>query len=71
MEAPEKLIAAGQLCRLLRTKTMFYRWDQLNSLPGELHGPFWCARTQRPYGPDGGLVEPEHCRPGRACCECG
>lgn len=69
MEAPEKLIAAGQLCRLLRSKTMFYQGD-VPTLPAELHGPFWCARTQRPYGPDGELVEPERCRPGRACCEC-
>jgi hypothetical protein len=30
-------------------------------------GHCWCYHTQQAVGPDGGLVEPETCVPGRKC----
>jgi hypothetical protein len=69
MESLEKMIEQGRLCRSLRTKTMFYQVEEPESKIPELHGPFWCARTQGLYGPDGKITEPEDCRPGRSCCE--
>lgn len=32
-------------------------------------GRVWCGCTMMSVGPDGGLVEPEDCRAGRACFE--
>jgi hypothetical protein len=68
MESLQKRIEQGQLCRSLRTKTMFYQVEETVSAP-EQHGPFWCARTQALYGPDGKIAEPEGCLPGRSCCQ--
>jgi hypothetical protein len=71
MYSLEKLIENGRLCRLLRTKTMFYQTDDAGAAAPELRGPYWCSRTQGIYGPDDKLVEPEECKPGRGCCEAG
>ncbi|MDE3137760.1 MAG: hypothetical protein KGL59_14370 [Acidobacteriota bacterium] len=71
MESLGKLIETGRLCRLLRTKTMFYQSDDVSAAAPELRGPYWCSRTQGIYGPDDQLVEPEQCKPGRGCCEAG
>jgi hypothetical protein len=30
---------------------------------------FWCACTQKNFGPDGVPVNPELCANGRGCCE--
>jgi hypothetical protein len=30
---------------------------------------FWCACTQKAFGPDGLPATAEHCAAGRACCE--
>jgi hypothetical protein len=30
-------------------------------------GHCWCYHTQQPIGPDGGLVSPSQCTPGRQC----
>ncbi|HXH07163.1 MAG TPA: hypothetical protein VNI83_11285 [Vicinamibacterales bacterium] len=30
---------------------------------------YWCARTQKGFGPDGQIVHPGACRHGRECCE--
>lgn len=69
MESVEKLISAGSLCRSLRTKTMFYESDDAGSATSELHGPFWCSRTQGIFGPDDKVADSETCKPGRGCCE--
>jgi hypothetical protein len=70
MESLQKMMEQGRLCRSLRTKTMFYQVEEnAGSLAPEHHGPFWCARTQGLYGPDGKIAEPEGCTPGRGCCQ--
>lgn len=73
MESLERLIQTGRLCGSLRTKTMFYQTEDevSGSATPEFRGPFWCARTQELYGPDGKITEPEACRPGRGCCRTG
>ena len=30
---------------------------------------FWCIKTQKPIGPDGGRVHADLCRAGRECCK--
>jgi hypothetical protein len=29
---------------------------------------YWCAKTQKSFGPDGDIVGREMCRHGRSCC---
>lgn len=63
------MISQGEVCRCLRTKTMFYQVEQPQ--PGEAAeaGPFWCTRTASVQGPDGQIADLNGCRPTRACCE--
>lgn len=61
------LIERGEVCRALRAKTLFYQ--AATEEPAAPEGPFWCARTQSPLGPDGAVVGADQCRPGRSCCE--
>ena len=30
---------------------------------------YWCVKTQKSFGPDGGVVTAESCRGHRGCCE--
>lgn len=30
---------------------------------------YWCAKTQKAFGPDGGIVGRDACQHGRRCCE--
>ncbi len=61
------LIQNGTVCQSLRAKTMFYQVEGEENSGS--HGPFWCAQTQSPIGPDGKVADTENCRPGRSCCE--
>ena len=61
------LIERGEVCRALRAKTMFYQVEREE--PSSPEGPFWCAQTQSPLGPDGEVAGADQCRPGRGCCE--
>jgi hypothetical protein len=62
-----ELIRAGEICRDLRSKKLFYQTDEDASEVSNA-GPFWCARTQSLLGPDGRIVGHAECRPGRGCC---
>lgn len=70
-----EMIAAGQLCRCLRAKTMFYQVEGLEQTgdpsvaESRTYGNMWCVQTQSLLGPDGQAVDLERCRPGRSCCE--
>ena len=42
--------------------------------PTQFHDPFdatayWCIKTQKPIGPDGGRGTRRPCRAGRECCK--
>jgi hypothetical protein len=59
------------LCRHLRTRT-WYVPDSLAER--DVSGPsptaqYWCLKTMRSDGPDGGLVLPEDCTEERVCFE--
>ena len=69
----EAVTAPGVLntpfCGDLRSKQFF----QLNGIPKtaeeylDASGHCWCYHTQNPIGPDGEIVMPERCVPGRKC----
>lgn len=67
MDSLTILLQKGEICRCLRSKTMFYETDDRQD--AENGGPFWCSHTQSLIGPDGGVVNLQHCRSGRSCCE--
>jgi hypothetical protein len=62
-------VPATPFCGDLRSKK-FFLLDQVPTqesdlLDGSAH--CWCYHTQQPIGPDGGLVSPYECSPGRGC----
>jgi hypothetical protein len=63
--------ADSLLCRHLRTKTWLAPDAFGQGDPG--HSPstaqYWCLRTMRSDGPDGGLALPEDCTDERICFE--
>lgn len=62
------LISAGEICRSVRSKKLFYEQDD-DASDARSAAPFWCSRTQSALGPDGSLVHVDACRPGRSCCQ--
>ena len=56
-------------CGSLRSKKFFL----LNALATDAEqyldasNHCWCRETQQAIGPDGGMVQPAHCVPGRKC----
>ena len=56
-------------CGSLRSKKFFMidviPSDASDYLDGSNH--CWCRETQQAIGPDGGMVQPAHCVPGRKC----
>jgi len=60
----------GERCRSLRCKGMYlnYGLGETERVAGD--GNFWCAKTQRIFGPDDQLVGDGVCRhSGRSCYE--
>jgi len=56
-------------CGDLRSKK-FFLLDQIATKPEDYLDPSghcWCYHTQQVVGPDGNIVAPEDCVPGRAC----
>ena len=56
-------------CKLLRSKSMFVEEEPDPSVARSDSGICWCVHTQNCLGPDGDVVTPENCRPGRSCFE--
>ncbi|MEW5978287.1 MAG: hypothetical protein AB1898_21025 [Acidobacteriota bacterium] len=56
-----------EVCNCVRWKSMFYQAEPDPSVPRSNEDGFWCALTQRVLGPDGQVVSPQECKPGRAC----
>jgi hypothetical protein len=59
------------LCRHLRTKTWLApdAFGDGDPRQSSSTAQYWCLRTMRPDGPDGGFVLPEECTDGRICFE--
>jgi hypothetical protein len=66
MRSLQLLIQSGEVCQCMRAKTLYYDKDPNDDDTG---GPFWCALTQLPLGPDNGIVDVDRCRRGRSCCK--
>jgi len=61
-------VVSGDLCRCLRSKEMYIHIDEPGWSMADSHsGIFWCIHTQNCIGPDGQVVEPQNCTPGRSC----
>jgi len=56
-----------EVCNCVRWKSQFYESERDLTVPPSNDDSYWCALTQRVLGPDGQLVEPQSCKPGRAC----
>ena len=62
--------AQGERCLSLRCKGMYLNHGLKDSERVAGDGHFWCAKTQRIYGPDDQLVGDGECRhSGRSCYE--
>lgn len=63
-----RVVEVGPRCRFLLSKGMAVN----AGLPEDEYvvgdGHFWCTRTQRIYGPDGGLCADEPCRDSSRRC---
>ena len=69
-KSPEAEIPPSERCRSLRCKGMYlnYGLGENERVAGD--GNFWCAKTQRIFGPDDQLVGDGVCRhTGRSCYE--
>lgn len=59
-------------CAHLRHKGMYVMAERDPDMPG-FNGheatSFWCAKTQKSFGPDGNVVRTDLCQHGRGCCE--
>lgn len=63
------MIQTGEVCRRIRSKTLYYETDDQEEHAAGVGGPFWCSRTQSVIGPDGDVADVIRCRAGRSCCE--
>ncbi len=61
---------AGERCLSLRCKGMYLNYGLKESERVTGDGHFWCAKTQRIFGPDDQFVGDGECRhSGRSCYE--
>jgi hypothetical protein len=67
---PQAPIPATERCRSLRSKGVYINAGLAPSEHITGDGYFWCAKTQRIFGPDDQLVAEGNCRhTGRPCYE--
>jgi len=74
MSTPTSRHITPQHCSNLRHKGMYVLPDDSDGLLDSYRDPieataFWCACTQKAFGPDGRPATAELCRAGRRCCE--
>lgn len=66
-------LVGAQHCSQLRHKGMYVFADEspetADPTPGIESTAYWCACTQKAFGPDGEPVGAHCCTVGRACCE--
>lgn len=66
-------ILTSSHCSRLRHKGMYVGQDPdpiASAGTDALGAPaYWCVKTQKSFGPDGGIVNADACRGGRDCCE--
>jgi hypothetical protein len=58
------------VCRLLRTKTAFGTFDEVQrpwQMGHSTTAVYWCLGTMETAGPDDGYCHPHTCREGRSC----
>ncbi|MGA3067700.1 MAG: hypothetical protein ABSF29_12725 [Tepidisphaeraceae bacterium] len=68
-ETPAQPIINTPFCGELRSKK-FFLLDRIASSAEDYLDPSghcWCYHTQQVVGPDGNIVMPERCVPGRGC----
>ena len=69
MSHEEQINVQTPFCERLRSKKYYF----LDSIPEteeqliDASGHCWCSQTTQSVGPDGFVVLPEDCRPGRDC----
>lgn len=56
-------------CKFLRVKNPYgaFKSEDGAAVFDENIATCWCVKTQGPAGPDGGYVDPLHCKLGRKC----
>ena len=64
-----ELFSTKQVCRRLRSKTMFYQAEPDPTVPSSNDNSYWCTHSMNCMGPDGDVAQPEACRSGRGCFE--
>jgi hypothetical protein len=68
-KAPAAEIGANRYCLHLQSKKTFFlrgpAQAESDILDASQH--CWCRKTMQAIGPDGEIVDPEDCGPGRAC----
>ena len=60
-------ILATKFATAFGGRASFTNPSGIPTVPPSNDDSYWCALTQRVLGPDGQLVEPQSCKPGRAC----
>ena len=63
----EPQTASQDHCRFLRCKEMFIDTGRDFHMSQSGSGIYWCSHSQNCLGPDGGIVNLENCKQGRAC----
>jgi hypothetical protein len=66
---PSSRLVTATHCSHLRHKGMYVMAEYHSDYDDGGDGTaYWCTCTQKPIGPDGGIVSADTCKPGRECC---
>lgn len=68
-ETPRKTADISPFCSELRSKKLLFATRPPQSTEDLLDASnhCWCGETMQALGPDGEMVDPQDCRPPRAC----